>query len=100
MTQDLADDAVTGDKIEDSAVELSVETRAWPPTAIEPGGSGQGVTECDEGEVVVGGGFESDIGFQPDTSEPDGNLWAVEGRNTGNTELALIAVALCRQITS
>jgi Na+-translocating ferredoxin:NAD+ oxidoreductase RnfG subunit len=28
MTQDLADDAVTGDKIEDSAAELSVETRA------------------------------------------------------------------------
>ena len=27
MTQDLADDAVTGDKIEDGAVELSVETR-------------------------------------------------------------------------
>jgi hypothetical protein len=53
MTQDLADDAVTGDKIEDGAVELSVETRAGPPTAIEPGGSGQGVAECDEGEVVV-----------------------------------------------
>ena len=73
-------------------MELSVETKAGPPTAIEPGGSGQGVTECDEGEVVVGGGFESDIGFQPNTSEPDGNLWVVEGRNTGNTELALIAV--------
>jgi hypothetical protein len=41
MTQDLADDAITGDKIEDSAVELSVETRVGPPTAIEPGGSGQ-----------------------------------------------------------
>jgi hypothetical protein len=63
MTQDLADDTVTGDKIEDSAVELSVETRAGPPTAIEPGGSGQGVAECDEVEVVVGGDFESDIGF-------------------------------------
>ena len=53
MTQDLADDAVTGDKIKDSAVELSVETKARPPTVIEPGGSGQGVAECDEGEVVV-----------------------------------------------
>jgi len=31
----------------------SVATRARPPTAIEPGGSGQGVAECDEGEVVV-----------------------------------------------
>jgi hypothetical protein len=41
MAQDLADDAITGDKIEDSAVELSVETRVGPPTAIEPGGSGQ-----------------------------------------------------------
>jgi hypothetical protein len=82
MTQDLADDAVTGDKIEDGAVELSVETRAGPPTAIEPGGSGQGVAECDEGEVVVGVGLESDIGFQPNTSEPDGNLWVVEERET------------------
>lgn len=100
MTHDLADDAVTGDKIEDSAVESSVETRAGLPPAIEPGGSGQGVAECDEGEVVVWGGFESDIGFQPNTSEPDGNLWVVEERNTGNTELALIAVALCEQITS
>jgi hypothetical protein len=96
----LVDDAVTGDKIEDGAVELSVETRARPPTAIEPGGSGQGVAECNGGEVVVGVGLESDIGFQPNTSEPDGNLWAVGGRNTGNTELALIAVALCEQITS
>jgi hypothetical protein len=78
----LVDDAVTGDKIEDGAVELSVETRARPPTAIEPGGSGQGVAECDEGEVVVWGGFESDIGFQPNTSEPDGNLWVVEERET------------------
>lgn len=100
MTQDLADDTVTGDKIEDSAVELSVETRAGLPPAIEPGGSGQVVAECDEGEVVVWGGFESNIGFQPNTSEPDENLWAVEVRNTGNTELALIAVALCEQITS
>jgi hypothetical protein len=82
MTQDLAHDAVTGDKIEDSAVELSVETRAGPPTAIEPGGSGQGVAECDEGEVVVGGRFENDIGFQLNTSEPDGNLWVVEERET------------------
>ena len=53
MTQDLADDTVSGDKIEDSGVELSVETRAGLPPAIEPGGSGQGVAECDEGEVVV-----------------------------------------------
>jgi hypothetical protein len=68
MTQDLADDAVTGDKIEDGAVELSVETRAGPPTAIEPGGSGQAVAECDGGKVVVGVGFESDIGFQLNTS--------------------------------
>jgi hypothetical protein len=81
-------------------VELSVETRARPPTAIEPGGSGQAVAECDVGELVVGVGFESDIGFQPNTSEPDGNLWAVEGQNTGNSELALIAIALCGQITS
>jgi len=63
-------------------VELSVETKARPPTVIEPGGSGQGVAECDEGEVVVGVGFESDIGFQPNTSEPDGNLWVVEERET------------------
>jgi hypothetical protein len=63
MTQDLADDAVTGDNVEDGAVELSVETRAGPPTAIEPGDSGHGVAECDEVEVVVGGDFESDIGF-------------------------------------
>jgi hypothetical protein len=82
-------------------MDLSVERRARPPTAIELGGSGQAVAECDGGElVVVGIAFESDIGFQPNTSEPDGNLWAVEGRNTGNTELALIAVALCEQITS
>jgi hypothetical protein len=83
MTQDLADDAVNGNKIEDSAVELSVETRAVPPTAIKPGGSGQAVAECDEGEVVVGGGFESDIGFQPNTSKPEGNLWALEGETQG-----------------
>ena len=68
----MVDDAVTGDKIEDGAVELSVETRAGPPTAIEPAGSGQAVAECNGG--VVGVGFESGIGFQPNTSEPDGNL--------------------------
>jgi hypothetical protein len=96
----LVDGAVTGDKIEDGAVELSVETRAGPPTAIEPAGSGQAVAECNGGGVLVGVGFESGIGFQPNTSEPDGNLWTVEERNTANTELALIAVALCGQITS
>jgi hypothetical protein len=71
----LVDDAVTGDKIEDGAVELSVATRARPPTAIEPASSGQAVAECNGGEVVVGVGFES-------TSEPDGNLWVVEERET------------------
>jgi hypothetical protein len=78
----LVDDAVTGDKIEDGAVELSVATRARPPTAIEPASSGQAVAECNGGEVVVGVGFESGIGFQPNTSEPDGNLWVVEERET------------------
>ena len=78
----MVDDAVTGDKIEDGAVELSVATRARPPTAIEPASSGQAVAECNGGEVVVGVGFESGIGFQPNTSEPDGNLWVVEERET------------------
>ena len=56
-------------------MELSVETRAGPPTAIEPGGSGQAVAECNGGEVVVGVGFESGIAFQLNTSKPDGNRW-------------------------
>ena len=70
----MVDGAVTGNKIEDGAVELSVETRAGPPTAIEPAGSGQAAAECNGGEVVVGVDFESGIRFQPNTSEPDGNL--------------------------
>ncbi len=65
MAEDLAYEAVTGDKIEDGAVELSVEQISGPPTIIEPGGSGEAMVSCDEGEVVVKGGFQSEIGFQP-----------------------------------
>jgi hypothetical protein len=77
-------------------VELSVEQVGGPPpTIIGPGGSGEATVSCDKGEVVAEGVFESDIGFQPNTSQPDENIWIVDGRNTWNTEIALIAVALC-----
>lgn len=48
MTQDLVDDAVTGDKIEDGTVELSVEQISGPPNKIELGGSGEATVSCDK----------------------------------------------------
>ena len=44
-------------------MELSVQTRAGAPTIIESGGSGEATVSCNEGEVVVGGGFQSETGF-------------------------------------
>ena len=98
MTEDLADEAVTGDKIEDGAVELCVEQIIGPSTIVELGGSDEATVSCDEGEVVVGDGFQSKNGFQPNVSQSNENLWVVNGQNTGYTEIALIAVALCAQI--
>jgi hypothetical protein len=98
MTEDLADEAVTGDKIEDGAVELSVEQIIGPPTIVELGGSDEATVSCEEGEVVVGDGFQSKNGFQPNVSQFNENLWVVDGQNTGNTEITLITVALCTQI--
>jgi hypothetical protein len=69
MTEDLADEAVTGDKIEDGAVELSVEQIIGLPIIVELGGSDEATVSCDEGEVVVGDGFQSEIGFQPNVSQ-------------------------------
>ncbi|MBD0360103.1 MAG: hypothetical protein ICV56_05265 [Nitrososphaeraceae archaeon] len=84
----MVDDTVTGDKIEDGAVELSVEQISGPPTIIELGGSGEATVRCDEGEVVVVGGcFQSETGFQPNVSQSDENLWVVDRQNTGNTEI-------------
>ena len=99
MTEDLADEAVTGDKIEDGAVELCVEQIIGPSTIVELGGSDEATVSCDEGEVVVGDGFQSKNGFQPNVSQSNENLWVVNGQNTGNIEITLIAVALCAQIT-
>ena len=83
MTEDLADEAVTGDKIEDGAVELNVEQVSGAPTIIEPGGSGEATVSCDEGKVVVGGSFQSETGFQPNVSQSDENLWVVDGQIQG-----------------
>jgi hypothetical protein len=79
----LVDDTVTGDKIEDGAVELSDEQISGPPTIIELGGSGEATVSCDEGEVVVGGGFQSETGFQPNVSQSDENLWVAAGQTQG-----------------
>jgi hypothetical protein len=44
----LVDDAVTGDKIEDGAVELSVEQISGPPNKVELGGSDEATVSCDK----------------------------------------------------
>ena len=79
----MVDDAVTGDKIEDGAVELNVELISGPPNKVEPGGSGEATVSCDEGKVVVGGSFQSETGFQPNVSQSDENLWVVDGQIQG-----------------
>lgn len=44
----MVDDAVTGDKIEDGAVELSVEQISGPPNKVELGGSDEATVSCDK----------------------------------------------------
>jgi hypothetical protein len=59
---------------------MSLQPKLYaPPTIIEPGGSGEATVSCDEGEVVVEGGFESDTGFQPNVSQSYESLWVVDG---------------------
>ena len=63
-SEKIKDDALTDDKIGEGSVQLSVEQRTGQPTRIEPGGTGSIDVTCNEGKVVVGGGFENEFRSQ------------------------------------
>jgi hypothetical protein len=101
MTEDLADEAVTGDEIEDGAVGLNVERRLGNEIVLDPGVASDSSVICDDDEVLVGGGFTADAPvFHIQSLNPEDNEWTVSGQNVGNEEVTFQAIALCAQITS
>ena len=71
MTEDLSDDAVTNDKNwrRFRAGEV-LSSRTGQPMRIEPGGTGSTDVTCNEGKIVIGRGFENEFENQPSICPP------------------------------
>jgi hypothetical protein len=113
-TADLADNAVTSDKIRDGEVKaedldpsielgggstLDVHIVQGDGVLLDPGLVGEDSVDCPSGEVLTGGGFESDLGSTMlvfDNHPTDSDTWFVQGYN-GRTDATdrLVAYAVC-----
>jgi hypothetical protein len=116
-TADLADDAVTTDKIRDGEVKeedldpsielggeageggtLDVHIVHGDGTLLGPGLVGEDSVDCPAGEILTGGGYESDLSTMSvfDNHPRDANTWFVQGYNKSTFgEDRLVAYALC-----
>ena len=74
-SEKIKDDAVTDDKIGEGSVQLSFAQRTGQHTRIEPGGTRSTDVTCNEGKIVVGGGFENEFGFSPTSCPPQCNKY-------------------------
>lgn len=98
-TADLADGAVTSAKIADDAITLNVHEVEGEVLTLDPGRTGTAFADCPDGEILTGGGFETDYPVHVATSQGRGNgdnAWAVEGANdAGSIPLHMQAFAYC-----
>ena len=74
-SEKIKDDAVTDDKIGEGSVQLSFAQRTGQHTRIEPGGTRSTDVTCNEGKIVVGGGFENEFGLSPTSCPPQCNKY-------------------------
>jgi hypothetical protein len=105
-TQDLADGSVTRSKMGSDAIIMpNVHAVTGNLAKIEPLAEGTSTADCPDGEIVIGGGYETAFfgGFNDlevtDSFPVDENSWRVVARNEGIGLLAtiegLVAVAMC-----
>lgn len=98
-TNDLADNAVTSAKIADGTITLNVHEVRGEVLTLDPGRTGTAIAFCPDGEILTGGGFETDYGVRVGASAQRGNgdnAWVVEGANdVGSIPLHMEAAAYC-----
>jgi hypothetical protein len=99
QTDDLANGAVTSDKLASGAVGLTTTFRTGQENV--PAGVNSVINaNCNDGEVVTGGGYSFGSVFDRDVeiflSAPEGNSWRVFADNHHASESALVtAYAVC-----
>jgi hypothetical protein len=105
-TQDLADGAVTRSKMASDAIMPYVhEVVGLPPTRVTSLSTGTATADCPDGEIVIGGGFDSVFSssfndLEIIKSRPlDENTWSVVARSEVIGPLAtdefIWAIAMC-----
>ena len=89
QTQDLAS----------GAIQLNIHEVRGEVLTLDPGRTGTAIAFCPDGEILTGGGFETDYGVRVGASAQRGNgdnAWVVEGANdVGSIPLHMEAAAYC-----